>query len=131
MKIKLRWGRHIDGVTIQEFARMDIPPSTPDHAGFYNDCVSILIPSQIGTIAILHIARGEDGYHVARGYETRTGGCISRPGRSSKAYLNKIDAFKSGLKWLEEDQYIAFNRKYADQACRIYYDALHKQLTLF
>ena len=131
MKVKRNWKRFTEVVSIQEFAQMDVALSTPDRAGFYTECVSVLIPSQIGTVIIMHIAKGEDGYHIAKEYETKTGGCINRPGRSSKAYLNKTDAFRAGLESLEKEQYVAFSKKYSDQAREMYFDAIHKQLTLF
>lgn len=131
MKIKHNWGRFVEAVTIQEFAQMELPLSTPNNSGVYTEHTNVLIPSPAGTVALALIARGDDGYHVSSEFETRTGFSGGWPSQSSKAWKDKTDAFTAGIVGLERNWEMGFSREYADRARQTYYNALHKQLTLF
>ena len=131
MKIKRAWKRHTEVVAIQEFAQMELPLSTPHDSGVYTEHTNVLIPSPAGTVALALIARGDDGYHVSSEFETRTGFSGGWPSQNSKACKDKTEAFTAGIIRLERNWEMGFSREYADRARQIYYNALHKQLTLF
>ncbi|MCX4259111.1 MAG: hypothetical protein OSJ34_05260 [Muribaculaceae bacterium] len=131
MKIKRAWKRHTEVVAIQEFAQMELPLSTPNDSGVYTEHTNVLIPSPAGTVALALIARGDDGYHVSSEFETRTGFSGGWPSQNSKACKDKTEAFTAGIIRLERNWEMGFSREYADRARQIYYNALHKQLTLF
>ena len=131
MKVKRNWGRHTEVVTIQEFARMDLPQSTPNHAGVYEDHTVVLIPSAAATLALVCIARDKDGYHVSSEFETQTGFSGCWPSQNSKPWKDKTDAFVAGVIRLEKEWNMGFYKRYSDQAREIYFDSIHKQLTLF
>ncbi len=131
MKIKRAWKRHTEVVAIQEFAQMELPLSTPNDSGVYTEHTNVLIPSPAGTVALALIARGDDGYHVSSEFETRTGFSGGWPLQNSKTCKDKTEAFTAGIIRLERNWDMGFSREYADRARQIYYNALHKQLTLF
>ncbi len=131
MKIKRAWKRHTEVVAIQEFAQMELPLSTPNDSGVYTEHTNVLIPSPAGTVALALIARGDDGYHVSSEFETRTGFSGGWPSQNSKACKDKTEAFTAGIIRLERNWEMGFSREYAYRARQIYYNALHKQLTLF
>ena len=131
MKIKRAWKRHTEVVAIQEFAQMELPLSTPNDSGVCTEHTNVLIPSPAGTVALALIARGDDGYHVSSEFETRTGFSGGWPSQNSKACKDKTEAFTAGIIRLERNWEMGFSREYADRARQIYYNALHKQLTLF
>ena len=131
MRVRRNYGRYTEVVTIEEFAQMDFPLSTPNYAGVYDEHTTVLIPSSGGTLALVKIARGKDGYHVSSEFETQTGFSGFWPSKNSKPWKDKTDAFVAGVMRLEKEWNMGFSKRYSDQACEIYFDAIHKQLTLF
>ena len=103
MKVKHNWNRFVEVVTIQEFAQMELPLSTPNDSGVYTEYTNVLIPSPAGTVALALIARGDDGYHVSSEFETRTGFSGGWPSQNSKTCKDKAEAFTAGIIWLERN----------------------------
>ena len=110
---------------------MDLPLSTPNHAGVYDEHTTVLIPSSGGTLALVKIARGKDGYRVSSEFETQTGFSGFWPSKNSKLCKDKTDAFIAGVIRLEKEWDMGFSKACSDQAREIYFNAIHKQLTLF
>lgn len=132
MKIKMRWSHDFDnGATIQEFARMEMRPAVPNRAGVFEDHIAVLIPSASSHTLIIHIALGDDGYHMSVSYETPTGGGGSWPSANNKPYKTKEAAFKAGIKDLLGRDYLQQFKGYINRALGIYHSASYVQLTLF
>ncbi len=110
---------------------MDLPRSTPNHTGVYVEHTTILIPSPAGTLALVLIAKDNDGYYVSTIFETRTGHRGSWPSRSSVAWSDKHEAFYAGIRSLEATRAEGLNKAQVGNACRIYYATVYRQLTLF
>lgn len=132
MKIKMRWKHDIpNGVTIQEFARKEMSPSSPNDWGVYEDPVSIPVCKAMGYLLIVHIALGKDGYLVSSEYETNTGGGGSLPSVKGKLYKTKKDVFEAGIKELMAREYLKQFREHLHRALSIFHSASYVQLTLF
>lgn len=133
MKIKMRWKYDIpNGATIREFARMEMQPSVPNHAGVYIDHVSVPVCNASGYLLLIHIALGEDGYHISTEYETNTGGGGSWPSvRAGKTYKTRKDAFAAGIKDLMKREYLKQFTDHLNLALSTFHSASYVQLTLF
>ena len=132
MKIKMRWKHDIrNGATIQEFARMEMHPTMPNHVGVYVDHVTVPIASVSGWLFLLHVALGNDGYHVSTEYETPSGGGGVWLSTRSRAYKTKKEAFEAGIKDLLKREYLRQFTGYINRALPIFHAASYVQLTLF
>ena len=132
MKIKMRWSHDIDhGASIQEFARMEKRLQMPNHSGVYEDHITVPVCAVGGYLLLIHIALGEDGYHISTSYETNTGGGGSWPTIRSVAYKTKEAAFKAGVKNLLRADYLKQFSHHINQAMAQFYSASCVQLTLF
>lgn len=132
MKIKMRWEHDIqNGATIQEFARMEMQPTTPNDWGVLIDHVTIPVCNASGYLLLMHIALGKDGYHTSTSYETATGGGGSLPSAKSKPHKTKKSAFEAGIKDLMEREYLKQFKGHLNRALTTFHSASYVQLTLF
>ena len=132
MKIKMRWKHDIQtGATIQEFARMEMHPTTPIGGRVFIDHVSIPVCNVSGYMLIIHIALGKDGYHTSTEYETNTGGGGSLPSLKSKPHKTKKGAFEAGIKDLMEREYLKQFNEHLRRALLTFHSTSYVQLTLF
>lgn len=128
----MRWTHDIsNGVTIQEFARMDMQPTVPNDWGVFIDHVSIPVCSSAGYLLLIHIARGKDGYHTSTEYEKNTGGGGGLPSLKNKPHKTKGSAFEAGIKDLMEREYLKQFSEHLRQALSTFHSASYVQLTLF
>lgn len=132
MKIKMHWQHDINnGATIQEFARMEMQPTTPNDWGVFIDHVSIPVCNASGYLLLIHIALGKDGYHTSTQYETNTGGGGGWPSTKSNPHKTKKSAFEAGIKDLMEREYLKQFKGHLNRARSTFHSASYVQLTLF
>ncbi len=131
MEIRMRWFRAKKrGVTVKEFALMDIEMTEPNDSGVYMDHISVLIPTEKELICVVNVARGIDGFHTSTEYNTTTGGGGSYP--SGKfCFKSKAEAFEYSLDKFKSYSETKDCADYFERARQEFRAAQHVQLTLF
>lgn len=131
MEIRMHWFKvKKRGVTVKEFALMDIEETSPNDNGVYIDHVSVLIPTKKGLTCVVNVARGIDGYHSSTEYATATGGGGWWPS-DRRCFKSKAAAFESRLEEFKSYHDFKDCADFFDRAKREFRAAQHVQLTLF